>query len=325
MNRPTMSRAGALTAGAVALGVLAGCGLGTAGGYTPSGELAGPVEGVELDGAALSVGSKDFTEQIVLGKMAVILLRSAGADVEDLTNIPGSNSGRESMLQGHLDLHWEYTGTAWINYLGNEDPIDDERGQYEAVRDADAANGLEWLEPAELNNTYAFAVNRETAQELGLSRISDLADLDEADRTFCLDAQFAARNDGFEPMLEQYGLPPVPRENQSLMDEGATYQAVADDVCTAAQVQSTDGRILALDLVLLEDDERYFPRYNASAVVHGEALAEHPRIPELMDPLTERLDDDTMTGLNARVDVEGEEPADVAWDFLVEEGFVSAG
>lgn len=314
-----------VTAGALVLGLATGCGLGTAGGYSPTGELAGDVDGVDLSGASVDVGSKDFTEQIILGKMAVILLQSAGAEVQDLSNIPGSNSVRQAMLQGHLDVQWEYTGTAWISYMGHDDPIPDEREQYEAVRDADAADGLTWLEPAELNNTYSFAVTRETAEEHGLETFSDIATVDEADQTYCIDAEFAARNDGFEPLLEHYDLPAAPRDSRRVMDLGAIYQATADGACTFGEVFTTDGRIIALDLVVLEDDQQYFPKYNLSAVVSEELLEEHPPIRDLLEPLTERLDNETMSELNARVDVDGEEPADVAWDFLVQEGLVSEG
>src|SRR5699024_12236020 len=110
-------------AAVLAAGALAGCGLGTAGGYVPSGELSGPVEDIDLDGAESAVGSKDFTEQIILGKMAVILFQSAGADAQDLTNVPGSNRGRMAMEEDSMDFPWDYTGTAWIASMGEGDPL----------------------------------------------------------------------------------------------------------------------------------------------------------------------------------------------------------
>lgn len=307
----------------VTAGVLSGCGLGTAGGFVPSGQLAGPMEGTTLEGAEVSVGSKDFTEQIILGKMAVILFQSAGADTQDLTNVPGSNSVRMAMQEGIMDFQWEYTGTAWITYMGEVDPIPDEQEQYEAVRDADLANHLIWTKPSELNNTYAIAVTSQTHEDLGVAEMSDLAGLDESELTFCLDAEFASRNDGFEPMLEHYDIPPVPNDRRSLMDLGAIYQATANGECTFGEVFATDGRIPALDLVVLEDDENYFPRYNLSGVINEELYDQYPQIEDLIDPLAERLDNETMAILNARVDVDGEEPADVAWDFLLEEGFIT--
>lgn len=317
-------RLGLAATATMVAGLLTGCGLGTAGGYIPSGELAGPMEGVDLDGAEVAVGSKNFTEQIILGKMAVILFESAGADAEDLTNVPGSNSVRMAMIEGIMDFQWEYTGTAWITYMGEVDPIPDQQEQYEAVRDVDLAeNGLVWTEPSELNNTYAMAMTAENSEELGITKMSDIQQLDEQEQTFCLDAEFASRNDGFEPMLEHYNLPEAPNDRRSLMDLGAIYQATANEECLFGEVFATDGRIPALDLVVLEDDELYFPRYNLSGVFNEELYNEYPQAEELIDPLTERLDNETMAALNERVDVHGEEPAEVAWDFLVEEGFIT--
>ncbi|HEY4577633.1 MAG TPA: glycine betaine ABC transporter substrate-binding protein [Yaniella sp.] len=319
------TRRSVLAAAALSMtGLLAGCGLGTAGGYVPSGELAGPVEGVNLEGADISVGSKNFTEQIILGKMAVILFESAGANTEDLTNVPGSNSVRMAMVEGIMDFQWEYTGTAWITYMGEVDPIPDQQEQYEAVRDADLEeHGMVWTKPSDLNNTYAMAVTAENAEAYDLAEMSDIHNVDEADQTFCLDAEFASRNDGFEPMLEHYDLPPAPNDRRSLMDLGAIYQATANGECMFGEVFATDGRIPALDLVVLEDDQYFFPRYNLSGVFHEDIYAEYPQVEDLIDPLTERLDNETMAALNERVDVHGEEPAEVAWNFLVDEGFIT--
>lgn len=324
MKRMHKGRIAMATTATLLTGLLAGCGLGTAGGYVPSGELDGPVEDVDLEGAQISVGSKNFTEQIILGKMALILFESAGANTDDLTNVPGSNSVRMAMLEGIIDFQWEYTGTAWITYMNEVDPIPDQQEQYEAVRDADLAeNGMVWTEPSDLNNTYAMAVTAENSEELGLTNMSDIHKIDEADQTFCLDAEFASRNDGFEPMLEHYDLPEAPNDRRSLMDLGAIYQATANEECLFGEVFATDGRIPALDLVVLEDDELYFPRYNLSGVFHEDLYEQYPQVEEIIDPLTERLDNETMAALNQRVDVDGEEPADVAWEFLLDEGFIT--
>lgn len=324
MKRTKKRSVGLAATAMLTAGLLTGCGLGTAGGYVPNGELAGPMEGVDLEGAEVSVGSKNFTEQIILGKMAVILFESAGANAEDLTNVPGSNSVRMAMLEGIMDFQWEYTGTAWITYMGEVDPIPDQQAQYEAVRDADLAeNGMVWTEPSDLNNTYAMAMTAENSEKYGITKMSEIDTVSESEQTFCLDAEFASRNDGFEPMLEHYDLPPAPDDRRSVMDLGAVYQATANGECLFGEVFATDGRIPALDLVVLEDDEFYFPRYNLSGVFHEDLYSEYPQAEELIDPLTESLDNETMAELNARVDTAGEEPADVAWDYLVEAGFIT--
>ncbi|ATQ28513.1 glycine/betaine ABC transporter substrate-binding protein [Rhodococcus ruber Chol-4] len=324
MTARLLSRlAGAL----LAASTLAACGLGTAGGFVPTGELAGPLQSVEpLDGASISVGSKNFSEGILLGKMAVILLRSAGADVTDLTNIPGSASSRQAQLEGQVDLQWEYTGTAWIAYLGHEEAIPDEREQYEAVRDEDLReNGLVWLPPAPMNNTYGFAATSAEAQRLGVASLSDIANIPVAERTFCVESEFANRNDGLQPMLDTYGIPlgsGVPRENIRTLDTGAIYEATARGDCNFGEVFTTDGRIEALDLTVLEDDRKFFPIYNVAVVVRDETLTENPQIAELFAPVSRKLTDETLIELNGRIDVDGQEPAEVAYDWLVQEGFV---
>ena len=302
---------------------LASCGLGTAGGLIPSGELQGELADIDFDGAAIGVGSKNFTEQIVLGKIAAILLESAGANARDLTNVPGSTSARQAMLNGDLDMMFEYTGTAWITYMGNTDPIPDEQEQYEAVRKADAADDIAWLPPYPMNNTYALASNRETADKYGLETLHDIEKIPAEERTICTDVEFRARNDGLFPMLETYGIDKPPHDNIMEMDVGAVYAAVSKGSCNLGVVFATDGRIPALDLNVLDDPEAFFPKYNAALTVRSEVLEEYPEIEELFAPLADLLTNEKMQELNARVDIDGEDYADVAYDFLVEEGFLA--
>lgn len=319
----------AITTAVVAI-ALSGCsiGLGTAGGLTKTGTLAGPVEGIDLDGGSFSVGSKNFTENILLGKMTVILLKSAGADVEDLTNIPGSAAAREAQLAGQIELTWEYTGTAWLTYLNNAKPIPDERKQYIATRDADLReNNLVWLPPTPMNDTYTMAINAESAKKYGITKLSEMSKVPPAERTFCVESEFTNRPDGLKGMLEAYGLPldspqGIPRSNLRTLQTGAIYDATAKGQCTFGEVFTTDGRIEALDLTPLEDDRSFFPKYNASLVVRKQVLDEHPEIEKLFEPVSAKLTNEVIAGLNAEVDVEGRDPAEVAWEWLRQEGIV---
>lgn len=307
---------------------LSGCGLGTGGGFVPTGTVAGPIEDVDLSGASIAVGSKNFTEQLVLGKMAVVLLRSAGADTEDLTNIPGSSSARQAMIEDQVQMQWEYTGTAWIAYLGETKPIPDEEKQYEAVRERDLEeNELVWLPPAPMNNTYGFAAPREKAEELGITKLSELPDVPTEDLTFCVESEFNNRNDGFNPMLKTYGMAKgqdFPTDNVKVLDTGAIYSATDNGTCTFGEVFTTDGRIKALDLVVLEDDKEFFPKYNVAPVLTKAVVDENPAVEDLFGPVVEKLTDDVLIELNAKVDVDGEDPADVAFGWLEDEGFIQS-
>ena len=309
--------------------LLAGCGLQSASTFTPQAAPGAiqPIAGV--DGAQVTVGSKNFTEQLILGKIAVIALQVAGFSVADRTNIPGAAPSRAGQLSGEIDMQWEYTGTGWLNYLAMPEGIPDQQEQYEAVRDADAANGISWLPPAEANNTYAFAVRSEARADLGnVTSLSDVAALPVDERTFCVESEFATRSDGFEPMLEAYGIPlgspqGVPRENVRVLDTGAVYTATDGGDCNFGEVFTTDGRIESLDLTVLEDDRGYFPAYNIAPVVRTDTLDEHPEIADVFAQITPLLTDEVMIGLNGRVDVQGEEPADVAYAWMKSVGLVS--
>jgi len=308
---------------------LSGCGLQSANTSAPQAVPAGiePVPGA--DGAEVVVGTKNFTEALLLGKVAVIALQAAGFDVTDRSGIPGAAPARAAMLDGEVEVQWEYTGTGWLNYLGMPQGIPDRQEQYEAVRDADLANGLTWLPPAPANNTYAFAVRSEAVAELGgIDALSDIAALPVEERTFCVESEFATRSDGFEPMLEAYGIPlgdpqGVPRENVSVLDTGAVYTATDNGLCNFGEVFTTDGRIPALDLAVLADDRAFFPAYNVAPVVRTETLEQHPGIADVFARISPLLTDDVLQRLNARIDVEGEDPADVALDWLVNEGLVA--
>jgi osmoprotectant transport system substrate-binding protein len=307
-----------------------GClGLGTAGGYVPTGKLAGPLKDTKsLDGVTVSVGSKNFTENILLGKMAIILLQSAGATVTDLTNIPGSASAREAMLNGQIQAMWEYTGTGWITYLGHEKPIPDEQKQYTAVRDEDVKkNDLVWLPPAPMNNTYGFAITKKTYDKYKITKLSQLNKVPVQDRTFCVESELINRPDGLKGMLDKYGVPlgdpkGVPRGNLKTFQTGAIYDATAKGSCNFGEVFTTDGRIIALNLRVLEDDRSFFPKYNVSLVLNQQTAEKYKQIADIIKPVSEKLTNKVLLRLNADIDVNGREPADVAFEWLKKEGFV---
>lgn len=324
--RPT---ARAAAAAALAAVTLAGCGLQSGSAYVPS---AGPAKGQSatlLKGATISVGSKQFTEQRILGKMTVILLRAYGANVTDSTGIPGSVAARQAELKGDVNLQWEYTGTAWVSYLGHATGIPDQTQQYEAVRAADAKNGLAWLHPAKENNSYEIAVRKSALPQLkNITKLSQLAQLPVRARTFCVESEFASRNDGFEPLLKKYGIPlgapnGVPRGNVRTLDTGVVYTATASGTCNFGEVFNTDGRIFSLNLQVLKDDRHFFPAYNPAPVVTASIVRKYPQLADLLRPMADDLTDSEITELNRKVDVEGAEPAQVAHDWLVSKGLVS--
>ncbi|MFT4128370.1 MAG: glycine betaine ABC transporter substrate-binding protein [Gordonia sp. (in: high G+C Gram-positive bacteria)] len=305
----------------------AGCGLVSSSGTFSTGSL--PDGTKPLAGARLTVTSKSFTEGILLGKITASYLASAGADVTDLTGAPGSASSRQAQLHGDADILWEYTGTGWITYHGETETIADPHELWQRVHDIELAQyNVEWLPPAHFNNTYAFGVSTPTAQRLHTHSLADLARLPVADRTFCVDDEFFSRPDGFKPMLARYGIPlgepdGVPLTNVTRMDAGVVYTATAKSApCNFGMVYTTDGRITSLNLVILTDDRHFFLPYTGTAVVREATLSRYPQLRGLLATLSGKFTDDIMRDLNGRVDIDGQEPATVAYDWLKSVGLV---
>ncbi|TFD70176.1 glycine betaine ABC transporter substrate-binding protein [Cryobacterium sp. Hb1] len=308
---------------------LTGCGLQPATSYVPA---VGPGSITPLDGAEgvnLTVTSKNYTEQLLLGKIAVLAGTAAGFDVTDLSNVPGSQPARELILSGQADVLWEYTGTAWLTYLGQTEVITDQNEMWQAVHDIDLTNGVTWGAPAPMNNTYALAVRSEAIAELGgITAMSELAALPVADRTFCVEAEFNSRPDGMNPMLAHYGLErgaadSVPDSNIGVYDTGAIYSATNDGACNFGEVFTTDGRIDALDLTVLTDDLAFFPAYNVAPIFYTETLKAHPGLEKIFAAISPKLTDEVLRGMNRQVDVDGAEPADVAYAWMIDEGFIT--
>ncbi|MET7969394.1 glycine betaine ABC transporter substrate-binding protein [Micromonospora sp. NPDC005305] len=280
-----------------------------------------------LAGQTIVVGSKDFTENIVFGHITMLALKAAGANVTDKTNIKGSVNVRKGLLAGEVDVYWEYTGTTWITYLNHTDPIADSKQQYDAVVKEDKEkNQVVWGAIAPANNTYAMAVRAEKAKEWNLRTLSDLAAFaksNPADATFCLESEFAGRNDGWPGMTKMYGMN-LPKSNIRSVDTGVVYtETKKGESCNFGEVFTTDGRISNLNLVVLEDDKKFFPIYNPALTVNGATAAKYPSLTKILEPITAKLDDDTIRKLNERVDVKGEPVAQVAADWLKEEGFIA--
>ncbi|MFJ2773302.1 glycine betaine ABC transporter substrate-binding protein [Streptomyces sp. NPDC087300] len=310
--------------GAVAVSLLAGCGL-TSGSPMVDDVKPGSVgKGLPLKGADLTVTSKEFTEQLILGAIMGIAFQAAGADVLDRTGIQGSIGAREAVKSGDADAMYEYTGTAWITYQGNSKPITDPQKQWQAVREADLKNGITWLPPATLNNTYALAINKKNEAKYKPKTLSDVAALSKSDPkavTLCVESEFASRDDGLPGMQKAYGMK-ISNSNITKMDTGIIYTQVSKGTCTFGEVFTTDGRIKAMDLSVMADDKHFFPNYNAAPEINSKSLKEHPEIAEVLAPITAKLNNTVARDLNSKVDVEGQDPHEVAKDWLIKEGFV---
>lgn len=315
----------ALAVAALAVTACGGGGGGDAGGGGGGGQ--GSLAAIDLSGASLTVGSKEFTEQIVLGEIAVQALEATGADVAPLTTITGSTNVRTALTAGELDMYWEYTGTAWTTHFQHEPASapDGDEALYQAVAEEDRQNGIAWLAPAPLDNTYAVATLQGRDEELGVRTLSEYAALvnrDPAQARMCAAAEFLTRDDGWPGLEQAYGFDLPPDGIAELELSLIPPQVAEGQNCSFGEVFATDGAVAANNLVIVEDDKQFFVPYNAAMTVRQEVLDQHPQLAEVFNPISELLTTELMRGLNERVDVGGELPEDVAEQFLQENGFI---
>jgi osmoprotectant transport system substrate-binding protein len=283
-------------------------------------------QGVSLDGATFTVGSKEFTEQLVLCQITSLALRSAGATVREKCGLQGSNTTRAALTSGSTDMYWEYTGTAWINYLGQTEPIKDPTKQYSAVAQQDLAkNHVKWLTPSPANDTYAIGAKASKANELSVTTISDYAQLvhtNPSAASMCVASEFAGRSDGLPGLEKAYGFT-VPKGGLASLAEGAIYNAVSNsDPCNFGEITTTDGRVQALGLTVLQDDKQFFPIYNPALTVRESVYNDHPELAKIAEPIAAALTDEELRQLNGDVDVEGKDPTQVARAWLQAKGFI---
>jgi osmoprotectant transport system substrate-binding protein len=283
----------------------------------------GTLSELDMSVVSVTVGSKDFTEQLVLGQILIQALEAAGADVTDQTNLGGTQVNRQALEVGQIDAYFEYNGTAWTEHLGNEDPANDPETLTEDVREQDLEqNGIHWLSRSEFNNTYGFATGPDVTEENGGP--FDIYEMGEylaenPDATVCMESEFPDRSDGLVLWEEKGG---YSIDDYEVLDTNVIYNETATGGCTFGEIFTTDGRIGGLDLSVVDDDGAMI-LYNVSLNVRDGV---YEQAPEAWDTIAEEilgpLDDETMTELNRRVSIDGEDPAAVAADFLAEQGLV---
>ncbi|MGE8152965.1 glycine betaine ABC transporter substrate-binding protein [Pseudomonas vancouverensis] len=266
----------------------------------------------------IRIGARVFTEQTLLAEITAQYLRSKGYDAQ-VTGGLGSTLARSAQESGQLDMVWEYTGVSLVSYNHVTEKLDSEQS-LARVRELDAKKGLIWLSPSKFSNTYALALPEKTAGKY--PQIRTISDLDRVLRAeakdnplVALDTEFANRSDGLAGMVKLYDMD-LTRKNIRQMDAGLVYTALRNGQVFAGLVYTTDGRLSAFKLKLLEDDKHYFPDYTAAPVVRQAYLDAHPKLAEQLKPLADLFDDETMRQLNARVDVDHQSPSSVAADFL---------
>ena len=270
--------------------------------------------------ASIVVGGKGFTEQLLLAEITGQYLTSKGYKVELKTGM-GTSLVREALENKQVDLYWEYTGTAFLNFHKNKFANQPGEEIYKSVKAEDANIGIVWLNASSANNTYALAVRQKDAQSKGMKSLEDLASkLNSGEKlTLGCNIEFYKRDDGLKPLQKAYGFK-FPRSDIKRMETGLVYKALKDGDVDVGLVFATDGRIPAFNFVVLKDTKNYFPAYAITPTIRKETLDAHPELAQHLNKLSAIFNDATMSALNAEVDVDKKSVTEVAKGFLKKHG-----
>jgi glycine betaine/choline ABC-type transport system substrate-binding protein len=262
----------------------------------------------------LTVGSKNFTEQIILGEIiAQQLERRLGVKVDRKLDLGGTLLAQQALRNGEIDLYPEYTGTALTAVL-KLPPSSNPSAVLERVRTEYRKRwGLVWLDPLGFDNTFAMVVRGSDARAQGIETLTDAAHRKQG-WTLGVGYEFLQRPDGLAGLLETYHLPLA--GNPKSMDLGLLYSALEQKQVDMAAANATDGMLSVLDVKVLRDDRHYFPPYQAAVIVRAESLAAYPGLRAALDQLTGKLSATTMRELNHQLDGKHRPPAEVAREWL---------
>lgn len=302
-RRPAFRLAAAIgSAAALSVGV-AGCG---SGGQT----------GANSD--TIVVAGKNFTEQDIMAQILAQLIEHDTKLHVQLKTWLDSNVVWNAMKSGNVDVYVEYTGTGLVNIL-KQPPMTDPNAVYQKVKDEfEQQYHITWLDPIGFNNTYAMAMTQEEANKLGIRTISDLAK--HANQlTLGTEQDFLVREDTLKALQRVYG---IQFKNVQTMDIGLKYQALTSGKVDVIDAFSTDGRIPELHLTLLQDDKHVFPPYYACPIIRDDVLKAHPELKTVLNKLAGKINDEEMQKLNMEVDIEHKKPADVAHEWLQQNGLI---
>lgn len=296
MNQP-VSRRGALAlcgAGALSLldaGALVGCS--------------------EKGSDAVTVGSKAFTEGVILSELYALALEDAGLKVNRSFEISGSLI-HTALKSGDIDLYPEYTGTGLISVLQMA-PITDPQEAYDTVKEAYAREfDLTWLDQSPAADGQGLVIRTDVAEKYGIATISDLQQ-HAPELRFASQGQFDERPDGLPALEATYG--PFDWKEHAIFDEGLKYEVLRNDEMDVTPAYTTEAQLTDDAFTLLKDDKRVWPPYNVAPVVRSEVLEANPAIAEALNRVSAALTTEDLTRLNARVDIDKEEYEDVARDF----------
>ena len=312
-NRTKLIRAIPALLAALALIALAACGnVGDGGGSEGGG-----------GGPKITVGSKNFTEQYILGELYAQALAANGFNVEKKLDLGSAAIADKALQNGQIDLYPEYTGTSLVEIFKQEEQPDTPEATYQRAKelyaDRDPADTM--LTPAQFNNTYGIFVRKEVAEESNLQTLADLAEVS-PELTFVSFSEFQNRSDGYPNMQKNY--PGLDFGEVKIVNSigGPIYEGVLQGEGDVGVGFTTDGQLASEELAVMEDPKSIWPFYYPAPVVRSDVLEKNPKMRGVLNEVSASLDAETMRKLNAQVDIEREEPEDVAKEYLEDKGLI---
>lgn len=260
----------------------------------------------------IRVGSKDFTESLVVSEIYVLALEDSGYKVDRVSNI-SSSLIHKSLVNDEIDLYPEYTGTALLTILGDDMETDPDKVYQTVKKEYEEKYNLTWLKYSEANDSSGLAMRKETADKYNIKTISDLQK-NASNIRMASQGEYEEREDGLPALEKVYG--EFNWKSSKVYDNSLKYQILENDKADVTPAYTTEGRLAETDkFVLLEDDKHVWPPYNLAPVVRDNVLEANPSIKKILNKVSAKLDTETVTKLNAKVDVDGEDYTDVAKEF----------
>lgn len=269
--------------------------------------------------AAIKVGSKDFTEQFIVGEMYALTLEQAGFTVERKLNLGGTPVAQAALENDEIDLYPEYTGTGLLTVLKLPAISNSQEVLQTVSKGYKQKYNLTWLDPAPMNNTQALAMTEAGTNKFGIRTISQMA-AKAKELTLIGPPEFEVREDGLPGIKAKYGNFDL-KEYKSV-DAGLRYKGLVDGEADVAVAFGTDGEIGAFKLIVLEDDKQLFPPYQVAPVVRQETLDANPNLAVALNALAPKLTTEVMQRLNYEVSGKQREPVEVAREFLTQQGVI---
>lgn len=260
----------------------------------------------------IRVGSKDFTENLVIAEIYALALEDNGYTVERVSNI-SSSLIHNSIVNDEIDLYPEYTGTGLLSVLGEDMETDPEKVYKTVKKEYEEQFNLTWLDYASANDSQGLVIRTETANLLNIKTISDLQ-AHASELRFASQGEFDEREDGLPGLEKTYGT--FNWKSSKVYDNSLKYSVLENDEADVTPAYTTEGQLVNTDeFTLLEDDKQFWPPYNLAPVVRDNILDDNPDIKTILNNISAKLDTETVTELNAKVDVDGQEYTDVAKEY----------